>query len=221
MNPSMTLEAILRYMKLYLSSYRVPTPHNLFALLPKPPAECKLAIIPNAKDDKLPEERWQKLDELTADLQKLGFKTIDIVDLREYDDGEQLYSVLLGYDVLWAAGGNTFVLRSEMRRSGFENVINKLLAEGKVYCGESAGAIVAGLTLQGAEVGDDPQLADQVIVEGLHLVDRIIAPHADSLDFPEYINHMRQLYKDSNLVTYLNDDQALIVDGSNEFVHSA
>ncbi len=184
---------------------------DLFGLLPKLPDLCSVAIIPNAKDYKLPEERWQKLDELTADLTKLGFGKIDMVDLREYDEGDQLYGTLKDYDVIWVAGGNSFVLRSEMRRSGFESVINKLLADGKVYCGESAGAIVAGLSLQGSETADEAELADQIIQEGLHLVDRIIAPHADSPEFLEYINHMKQLYKDSNLVTYLNDNQAIVI----------
>lgn len=204
-------------MKLYLSSYRVPVPNDLFALLSKPPAQCRVAVIPNAKDYKLPEERWLKIDELVSDLGKLGL-ACEVIDLREYDAGDQLYELLKGFDVLWLAGGNSFVLRAEMRRSGLDRVINRLLDEGKVYCGESAGAIVAGLTLQGSEVGDEPQLADQVIWEGLHLTDRIIAPHADSPDFLEYVNHMKKLYKDSDRVVYLNDNQALVIDGSRQHI---
>lgn len=197
-------------MKLYLSSYRVPTPDELFALLPKPPEQCQLLIIPNGKDDQLPEERAAKLDELTADLEKLGF-SVDTTDLRDYDDSNLLYEHLKQTDVIWVAGGNSFVLRAEMRRSGFDSVINRLLEEGKVYAGESAGAIVAGLTLQGSEIGDDPQLADPIIWEGLGLTDRIIAPHAGSPDFLEYINHMKKLYKDNNRVVYLQDNQAFVV----------
>lgn len=202
-------------MKLYLSSYRVPTPNDLFALLPKPPEQCRVVVIPNAKDDKLPEERWLKIDELVNDLGKLGFMC-EVIDLRDYDSGDQVYDVLKDFDVLWLAGGNSFVLRAEMRRSGLDTVISKLLDEGKVYCGESAGAIVAGLTLQGSEVGDEPQLADQIIWEGLGLTERIIAPHADSSDFLEYINRMKKLYKDSSRVVYLNDNQALVINNSEQ-----
>lgn len=167
-------------------------------------------IIPNAKDYKLPHERAAKLDELATDLENLGFG-VDTTDLRDYDDTSLLYDHLKTADVIWAAGGNSFMLRSEMRRSGFDSVINQLLDDGKVYCGESAGAIVAGLTLQGSEVGDDPELADQIIWEGLGLTNRIIAPHADSPDFLEYINHMKKLYKDNERVLYLNDNQAFVV----------
>ncbi len=197
-------------MKLYLSSYRIPTPNDLFKLLAKSPQQVKVALVPNAQDDKLPEERAVGIDEVANDLEKHGLAS-EVVDLREYDEAEHLYEVLKNYDLIWVAGGNTFVIRSEMRRSGFDKIIDKLLEEGKVYAGESAGAIVAGLTLQGVEVADDPGLADEIIWEGLGLTDRIIAPHADNLDFPEYINHMKKLYKDNDRVLYMNDNQAFVI----------
>jgi dipeptidase E len=203
-------------MKLYLSSYRVPTPGDLVQLVGKPPVETRLAIIPNAKDYHLPQDRAAKLDELSSDLQKIGFAQTEVMDLRDYDNGEQAYEALRSSDVIWAAGGNSFVLRAEIRRSGLEQVLTRLLEEGKVYGGESAGAIVAGLTLQGCEVGDDPDLADQTIWEGLGLVQRIIAPHADSVDHLEYVNHMKKLYKDSTQVLYLNDNQALVINDNEE-----
>src|SRR5690349_4405738 len=99
-------------MKLYLSSYRIPTPDSLFELLPKPPIECTVAIIPNAKDYKLPEERAASLDELIFDLGKYGLKT-EVVDLRDYEEPESLDKKLRNFDALWVAGGNTFMLRSE------------------------------------------------------------------------------------------------------------
>lgn len=202
-------------MKLYLSSYRVPTPSDLLELVSKPPEHIRTAVIPNAKDYELPEQRALKIDEVVDDLQKLGLIS-DVIDLREFDDAEQVYEALTDYDLVWVAGGNCFVLRSEMRRSGFDEVINRLLNEGRVYGGESAGAVVAGLTLQGVEVGDDPGLADQTIWEGLALTERIIAPHADNPNFPEYINHMRRLYQEEKRVLYLNDTQALIVQDTTE-----
>jgi dipeptidase E len=199
-------------MKLYLSSYSVPEPASLFGLFGKPPEAINMTIIPNAKDYKLPGERAQSLDELLAALEQLGLHP-DVTDLREYDGPDQLAGLLKNYDAVWAAGGNTFTLRSEMRRSGFDAVIRDLLGQGMVYCGESAGAIVAGQSLQGAEIGDEPELADQVIWEGLGLTDRIIAPHADRPEFTEYINHMKNLYNNDGRVLYLNDNQAFVING--------
>jgi dipeptidase E len=197
-------------MKLYLTSYRIPTPDELFALLPKPPMECRVAIIPNAKDDKLPQERADSLDELIYDLAKYGFATT-VVDLREYDDAKVLYEALKPFELIWVAGGNSFILRSEIRLSGFEEIVRDLLSNGAVYAGESAGAIVAGLSLEEADVADDPDVADEYITEGLGLIDKIIAPHADSPDFVEFINHIKKRYGDDPRVVYLRDDQALVV----------
>lgn len=197
-------------MKLYLSSYRIPEPNALFALIGKPLAECRVASIPNAKDDQLPEIRAQKTDELSDYLTNLGLKS-DVIDLRDYEDPEQLKHALMEYDLIWVNGGNTFVLRAEMHRSGFDQIIDGILQEGKVYGGESAGAIVAGITLEGFEVADDPELADEVYWDGLGLVDKIVAPHIDNPDFTEYVNHIKKIYSGDERVLYLNDNQALVV----------
>ena len=197
-------------MKLYLSSYRIPAPDELAAMLPKSFTECRTAIIPNAQDYQLPNIRAQKLDDLYIDLSKFGIKA-DIIDLREFDDSELVKKTLETYDFIWIAGGNTFVLRYEMRRSGFDQIVKELLQGEIVYGGESAGAIVAGVTLKGFEVGDDPYLADELIWDGLHLVDKIIAPHMDNPDFVEYSNHIKKVYLGDPRVVYMNDNQVLIV----------
>lgn len=207
-------------MKLYLSSYRVPTPLDLQTLAGKPLSECRTVIIPNAKDYKLPNERAQKLDELYADLAGLSIRA-DIIDLRDYESRESLAQALAGCELMWVAGGNTYVLRSEMQRSGFDQIITGLLDTGMVYCGESAGAIVAGTSLQGFDVADDPELADELIWEGLGLVDKIIAPHMDNQQFIEYANHIKKFYLDSPQVIYLNDNQAWIVNGSEQTLSTA
>ncbi len=169
----------------------------------------------------MPQERAQSLDELMYDLAKFGFKS-DIVDLREYEEPEALKEKLEGYPVIWAAGGNTFILRSELERTGIDLIFAKLLEDsGIVYCGESAGAIVAGRSLEGADVGDDPDLADRYIGTGLGLVNAILAPHADSQEYVEYINHMKKLYPEFGQVMYLGDSQALIVDGGEQKIVSA
>lgn len=202
-------------MKLYLSSYRVPAPNELEALVGKPFSGCRTAIIPNAKDYHLPNVRAQKLDEMYTDLAGLGLQA-DFIDLRDYESPDRLQEALEPYDLIWVAGGNTFVLRSEMRRSGFDTIVTGLLAAGKVYGGESAGAIVAGPSLRGFEVADDPDQAVEMIWEGLGLTNKTVAPHMNNPNFVEYANHIKQIYAGDETVVYLNDDQALIIDGTTE-----
>src|SRR5690606_32562466 len=160
------LARIMQRMKLHLSSYRIPVPDALFELLDKAPIETAVAIIPNAKDYKTPEERAESLDDLIVYLGGFGFKS-DVIDLRDYEDPAILRETLANYPVIWAAGGNSFILRAEMNRTGFDTFIRDVLQSGTVYCGESAGAIVAGLTLEGSEVADEPELADTYIGEGM------------------------------------------------------
>lgn len=207
-------------MKLYLSSYRVPTPKDLKNLLGKPFKECRVAIIPNAKDYNPAEERSQKINELAAYIANLGLR-VDIIDLRDYDESQQLSDKLKAYELIWAAGGNTYVLRQEMQRSGFDLSIKDLLAHGCIYGGESAGAIVAGASLRGFEVADDPALAEKTIWEGLGLTDKIIAPHMDNSDFHEYTEHIKKLYAGDENIVYLNDNQAFLVNGASQRVVSS
>jgi len=48
---------------------------------------------------------------------------VDVIDLREYDDPDVLKARLASYDLIWAMGGNTYMLRYEMHRSGFEKIV--------------------------------------------------------------------------------------------------
>lgn len=199
-----------------MSSYRVPTPEDLFGLLSKSPMECRAAIVPNAKDYKLPEERAASLDDLIVYLSGWGV-TCDVIDLREYDDAaDRLEEILSAYDLVWVAGGNTFILREEMRRSGFEGAVRSVLDAGVTYVGESAGAIVAGVSLEGSEVADDIEMVDEVINEGLCLVDHIVVPHADSAEYIEYVNTMKKRFQTDPRVVFVNDNQAIVVNGDDE-----
>lgn len=207
-------------MKLYLSSYRVPTPKDVENLLGMPLGECRTVIIPNAKDDKPAQERAQKLAELEADLAHLGLQA-DVADLRDFDSPERLLNVLGEYDLFWVAGGNTYVLRYEMRRSGLDKILGELLQNNRVYGGESAGAIVAGPSLRGFDVADSPSLAPDAIWEGLGLTDKIIAPHMDNPNFQEYTAHIKKYYAEVDRVVYLNDNQALVVNGEKQTIVTA
>lgn len=206
-------------MKLYLSSYRIPNPGELERLIGKPLSMCKVALIPNAKDYTPDSERSQKINELQSDLVKLDIKA-DIVDLRYYNDPDSLENTLKTYELVWVAGGNCFVLRFEMQRSGFETIIAKLLRSGLVYGGESAGAIVAGASLHGFEAADDPASAAKLIKEGLRLTKKVIAPHMDNAEFADYTKHIQNLYAGDERIIYLSDNQALVINNDMQVVVS-
>lgn len=191
-------------MKLYLSSYRVPHPEKLFALLDKVPEETKGVIVTNAKEKRTPEERALKLSELQNDLSAIGLKNTVGIDLR--DGIPQLGQ----YDYVFAAGGNTFDLRRAMLETGFDEKIRDYLGNGGVYVGESAGAIVAGPSLRGFEMMDDKP--ENPIWDGMALVDTIIVPHNDSAD-PAYNNRAPEIQRanQTHLVTPLDDKEDYVI----------
>lgn len=205
-------------MKLYLSSYRIPIPAMLFELVGKAPGDIRMALIPNAKDYKTLEEYELSMNDAIRAFKDLGLES-KVIDLRRFSDDKTVYEALKDYDLIWGNGGNTFILRYEMRRSGFDRAIKRLLADGIVYGGESAGAIVMGASLEGIELADDPMLAPEIIYEGLGLVNVMIVPHADSPDpaFQERVPDILKMHGDKPYtVIPLNDDQVLVVDGDRQ-----
>jgi dipeptidase E len=171
-------------MRLYLSSYRVGD--RAGALLALLGGGKRAALIENALDLYSQEARDMHRREVydpAAELASLGIATTPL-DLRRYfGRAEALAAELSNYDLVWAVGGNAFVLRRAMKQSGFDDVITRMLDNDEiVYGGFSAGAVVAAPTLAGLQLMDDP--ADvppgydaEPVWDGLGLIDHSIVPH--------------------------------------------
>jgi dipeptidase E len=199
--------------KLYLSSFRLGDhPEHLVALLP--PAG-RVAVICNSIDTEDPAVRREKVAEEITWLTELGLQPREL-DLRETTDvGAELGE----YDGVWVRGGNVFVLRVAMARSGADQLFPELIrSEQLVYAGYSAGPCVLAPSLRGLELCDDAGAVDgDVIWDGLGVLDHAIVPHLDSPGHPEteLLAGVAELY-DRTGVPYLpmRDGQALVVDGN-------
>ncbi len=198
-------------MKLYLSSYRIPTPDDLKKLLEREFKDTKVAIIPNAQDYYVDRVRKIKIQDVATYLHELGFTHTTAVDLRQYTDAEALKNELGKSDLIWVMGGNTFCLSYQMQRSGFSKIIKELLDHGIVYGGESAGAVIAGNSLKGVEYLDPPEFAEAVVWDTLNLTPHFILPHADNPNLATAIQKTRELYQNNKSFIELNDNQALVV----------
>ena len=197
-------------MKLYLSSIGIPASEALATLVGKPLDETSVAVIPNAKDY-YSERAWEfTIGSRVEYMQGLGLKA-DVVNLKEYDEGSTLSTTLAKYDLVWAMGGNTFMLRYEMKRSGFDEIIGDLLGKGIVYGGDSAGALVAGLSIDGIESADEPAFAEEVINSGMGLAPFSVLPHVDNPEFAEVVPTFRDLHQDEEIIE-IKDSQAVIVE---------
>lgn len=156
-------------------------------------AGARMAVLTNALDA-IPLEAQldfarTKYDPLTYFLQN-GFDP-SLFDLRRYFGRvNDLANLLEKYQVIWALGGNSFLLRRAMRDSGFDTILPDLLRRGIVYAGWSAGACVAGDLMTAVALMDEPNitapgyLTVDPLEAGLGLLPYQIIPHYDS-DHPE------------------------------------
>lgn len=199
-------------MKLYLSSFRLGDhPERLVALFPP---SGRVAVICNAVDSEDPEIRREKVaDEITW-LTELGLRAEEL-DLRSADD---LRTRLTQYDGVWVRGGNVFVLRVAMARSGADEILPDLIrSEQLVYAGYSAGPCVLAPSLRGLELCDDVTAVDgEVIWDGLGVLDHAIVPHLDSPGHPEteLVEKVQALYQQTGVPHLaMSDGQALVIDG--------
>jgi dipeptidase E len=172
-------------MRLYLSSYQMGDRFDDLVAFLGPGA--RVAVISNAPDYIHPEMRRQYRGFNATDcFRGRGLDAFD-VDLRDFFDLPQaLRDTLSDTRLIWAVGGNAFLLRRAMRQSGLDDFVVKRISEGTLtYGGWSAGTCVAGLSLRGIDIMDNPPLAPAgydpaIIWEGMGLVDFIIVPHFDS-----------------------------------------
>lgn len=171
-------------MKLYLSSYNFGD--RVSELVDALLKGARVAVISNALDNIPAEQRAvyaRTVFDPIAAFRDLGFEAYDL-DLRAYfGRTADLDSALSGASLVFAIGGNAFLLRRAMRQSGFDDVIKRRLISGDiVYGGWSAGACVAGPDLRGIDLMDEPHLIAEgydapVVWEGLGLLDYCIVPH--------------------------------------------
>lgn len=200
-------------MKLYLSSHGIPDVKDFLEFVGKPAKKIKFGLIMNAKDHKPPVERAIRRDEAVAYFRGFGFNVHE-VDLRDYyDDNSGLIAEFRKFDVLWLNGGNTYSLRWALAESEAERPLEEALMDGVVYGGNSAGAIVAGPTLEYFDNVDDSSQAPQAIYKGLRFIDHVVLPHWESEDYGIAVrNTKKKLEKDGYRTVELTNTDALTVE---------
>ena len=178
-------------MRLYLASHNLgPYANELLKLIGE---GRKALFIENARDYYPDEKRANDLREKLAMLSKLGFE-VDELNLRNYfGKPNELRDFIDSYkpDLIYASGGNVFLLATAYRLSGFDEILREDLARDKyVYGGFSAGIMVICKTIR--LYGHDYLVPERVpeiygvdaVLDGVGLVDYQLIPHAD---VPEYL----------------------------------
>ena len=153
---------------------------------PSSDAAPRVAVIANGYDARsasIRETYRAEVHDPVAEFQALGLEAHEL-DLRaHFGDPASLRQRLRAYDLVWVMGGNSFILRRAMQQSGFDTIIRDLLESDAItYGGYAAGAVVAGPSLRGLELMDDPWelpegYDEPLIWHGLGLTPFAIVPH--------------------------------------------
>lgn len=153
-------------------------------------------------------------------LQKLGL-IIDELDISTASNDE-INDKLRNNDFIYITGGNTFFLLQELKKTGADKIIIDEINKGKLYIGESAGAIVTSANVEYAKKMDDVKKAPNLTeFSGLNVVDFYIIPHYTNFPFEKTVEKIIEDYSSKlNLSPISNKDAILVVDNKIDFIQS-
>lgn len=160
------------------------------------------------------EETEGMVEEETTILERLGL-AVDVLDVSAASY-ESIVNSLTKNDIIFIGGGNTFFLLQELRRSGADKILVQEVNKGKLYIGESAGAVIACPDIGYCSGMDSPEKAPELTdYTGLGLVDFYIVPHIGNKEMGEAAEKAVEEYNSRLDLKIITDRQIIQVDGEN------
>ncbi len=143
----------------------------------------KILLIFNALDNKGEEKIINNTKSDKEILEKIGFN-VKVIDLKDYfDKQDKLRELFNEYHALCIMGGNVYVLRSAMKCSGLDKILQELINDDNyLYTGYSAGGCILSKDLKIYDLIDTPLdfYNKGIIYDGLGLIDYVFIPHYQS-----------------------------------------
>jgi len=149
-------------------------------------------------------------------LEKVGM-IVEEVEITQFSN-EEISSILHKCDYIYITGGNTFFLLQELKRKGVDKIISEQIKSGKLYIGESAGAIIASPDTEYMKnvnfdpIEKAPELEDY---SSLGLVDFYTIPHYGNFPFKKKGEKVIQLYNEKLQLIPISNKQAIFIEDSN------
>ncbi|WP_018463047.1 Type 1 glutamine amidotransferase-like domain-containing protein [Segatella paludivivens] len=193
---------------------------NLFVDYVKEDLQGKtIAFIPTAS---LTESVRFYVEKGKKALEKAGLivEEVEITQLSK----EEISSRLHKCDYIYITGGNTFFLLQELKRKGIDKIIAEQVELGKLYIGESAGAIIASPDTEYIKsvnfdpIEKAPELED---CTSLDLVDFYTVPHYGNFPFKKKGEKVVQLYNEKLQLIPISNKQAILIEGLNIQIEDA
>lgn len=150
---------------------------------------------------------------LGAELTEIEISTANVSDITLVFDAA---------DIIYFTGGNSFFLIDQLRKTGTDTLLKQQLEKGKLFIGESAGAIVCAPELSYIEKMDPiPEDYSQSDYAGLGLINFYVLPHYLTAPFKKVTADIMQSFSNIELCA-INNAQALSVkDGVRKLVSVA
>lgn len=194
---------------LLLTSAGMQMKDEIVKLLQKPAYDITVAFITTAAKPEQDVSYVKKDWDIMRDEMGFNVEEIDIEGKTE----KQVMDLIKLKDIIYVEGGNTFYLLKAMQKCNFERVIRKLLKQGKVYIGASAGSIVAGKTIKTAAwKGGDENNVKLKNLKGLNLVPFDVFVHYRP-EHEEIIKKQLPWKWQRKKLKILTDEQAILVQG--------
>jgi dipeptidase E len=196
-------------MKILLSSNSAFFCNNFQEVFNISVKDVKLAYVTTAVKG-VEDKNYIKTNCLKMKEMGLDFTEVDIDSKNE----EELEILLRDFNFIRVAGGNPFYLLKSVKESGFDKVIKKLISQGVIYAGSSAGAYIAcpniDMALWKEECrGQRHKHYGITDYEAMGLVDFLVMVHYED-DLKNVIK--KKLLNLEYSLRILKDDQALLIE---------
>lgn len=153
-------------------------------------------------------------------LETMGL-TIDELDLSTAT-ADEIRSKIKNNDLIYVTGGNTFYLLQELKRTGADKIIVEEVNSGKLYIGESAGAMAASANVEYAKGMDSIKKAPGLeSLEALGLVDFYTVPHYTNPPFAKSAQKIIDTYSAALHLTPISNKDAILVSNNEVKIKSA
>lgn len=153
-------------------------------------------------------------------LQKMGLivDELEITTAKRYEVSRKLRE----NDYIYVSGGNTFFLLQELKKKDADTVILEQIRAGKVFIGESAGAMIMSPNIEYVKDMDDCQQAKEIdTYDALDVVDFYPLPHYTNFPFKQTVEKMISKYQSHLKLVPISNSQAILVKGNDVSIETA
>lgn len=168
----------------------------------------KVLFIPTAGNV---EDYRGYIDEAQQTFADLGFQ-VEILDISACDR-ETAQAKIFQIKLLYVSGDNTFYLLQELKKKQLLSLIKEQIADGMVYVGESAGAIITAKDIDYNKLMDDKEVAGELSdTVALQEADFYLLPHVGEEPFAESAQAILDTYGAKLNLLRLNNRQAVLLE---------